>query len=223
MASLIAYLRVSTQRQGISGLGLEAQKAAVDAFMRAHHGHVVETFVEVESGKNCARPQLAAALAKCKAMGATLVVAKLDRLARDVVFIATLMRDGVDFVACDMPFANKLTVHILSAVAQAEGEAISHRTKVALQAAKARGVKLGGFRGRHLTNGERNKGRAVQRARAHERASLLLPIISEIKASGSTTLAAIASALNERGVLATRGGKWAPTQVMHVLRAVPAR
>src|ERR1700680_353021 len=117
MTPIIAYLRVSTARQGRSGLGLEAQKATVEGFAKSTSRIISETFVEVESGKNCERPQLVKALARCKLTGATLVVAKLDRLARDLVFVATMLRDGVDFVACDAPYANRLTLGILAAVA----------------------------------------------------------------------------------------------------------
>jgi DNA invertase Pin-like site-specific DNA recombinase len=139
----VCYLRVSTDRQGQSGLGLEAQRKAVLDFRNGGQWKLADEFVEVESGKRSDRPQLAAALA-CKRLKARLVVAKLDRLARNVAFISRLMERGVEFVAADMPFANKLTIHILAAVAEHEREAISARTKAALAAAKARGVKLGG-------------------------------------------------------------------------------
>jgi DNA invertase Pin-like site-specific DNA recombinase len=161
------------------------------------------------------------ALAKCKLLGATLVVAKLDRLARDLVFVATMLRDNVDFVACDAPFANRLTLGILAAVAEDEGRRISERTKAALAAAKARGVRLGGFKGRHLTDAERCAGAAVRARQARERALALMPIIGAIKDGGVTTLAGIADALNEQGVPAARGGSWAPAQVGRVIRAAP--
>src|SRR5215831_9781263 len=137
----IAYFRVSTDKQGRSGLGLEAQKAAVASYVAA--GQLLASYTEVESGRRNDRPALAAAVAACKQHKATLVVAKLDRLARSVYFIASLMEAKVDFVCCDMPTANRLTLHVLSAVAEHEREAISTRTKAALAAAKARGVKLG--------------------------------------------------------------------------------
>ena len=141
MATFIAYLRVSTTRQGESGLGLDAQVAMITRHVGS--GTLIKTFTEVESGKRCDRPQIAAALAMCKETGATLVVAKIDRLSRDLAFIANLMKAGVDFVACDMPHANRLTLHILAAVAEDEAVRISERTKAALAAAKARGVVLG--------------------------------------------------------------------------------
>ncbi|MEZ5584447.1 MAG: recombinase family protein [Candidatus Competibacteraceae bacterium] len=135
----IAYYRVSTDRQGRSGLGLEAQQQAVAAFVAQRGGVLTENFIEIESGRKNNRPQLAAALSACRQHRATLVIAKLDRLARNVYFISGLLESGVDFVAVDMPEADKLTIHILAAVAEHEREMISQRTKAALQAAKARG------------------------------------------------------------------------------------
>src|SRR5213080_3501248 len=139
----IAYFRVSTDKQGKSGLGLEAQRNAVLDYLNGGRWSLVQEFVEVESGKHSDRPQLTAALAACKKHKAKLVIAKLDRLSRNLAFIATLMESGVEFVAVDMPEANKLTVHILAAVAEHEREMISERTKAALKAAKARGTRLG--------------------------------------------------------------------------------
>ena len=143
----ISYLRVSTARQGASGLGLEAQRDAVTRYLNGGHWQLVQELVEVESGKRNDRPQIAEALRLCRLHKATLVIAKLDRLARNVHFISSLMESGVDFVACDFPEANRLTVHILAAVAEHEAGMISGRTKAALSAARARGVALGGQRG----------------------------------------------------------------------------
>lgn len=170
MTRFIAYLRVSTARQGQSGLGLEAQRSIVEGFARSNGGNIVEIFIEVESGKLNDRPELAAALARCKATGATLCVARLDRLARDLVFVAIMLRDGVEFVACDAPFANRLTLGILAAVAEDEGRRISERTKSALRAAKARGTVLGGYRGVPPTDVAKAKGRAAQASAARARA-----------------------------------------------------
>ena len=139
----VAYLRVSTDKQGRSGLGLEAQRAAVAAHVDGTRGQIVSEFVEVESGRRKDRPQLAAALDACRALRAILVIAKLDRLARNVAFVSNLMESGVEFVAADMPTVNRLTIHILAAVAEEEARMISARTKAALAAAKARGVRLG--------------------------------------------------------------------------------
>lgn len=149
MTAYIAYLRVSTDRQGKSGLGLEAQQEAVSLFARGDDA-IIATLVEIESGRNSERPQLAAALRQCRQFGATLLIAKLDRLARDVAFVATLMKSDVRFIAADMPEADPFRLHIESAIAEEESRKISARTKAALAAAKARGVKLGGFRGRGL-------------------------------------------------------------------------
>jgi DNA invertase Pin-like site-specific DNA recombinase len=139
----VAYFRVSTDKQGASGLGLEAQRSAVARHVAGQEGVIVAEFEEIESGKKNDRPQIAAALAACRVRRACLVIAKLDRLARNVFFISSLMESGVDFVACDNPHATKLTIQILAAVAEHEREQISQRTIAALKAAKARGVKLG--------------------------------------------------------------------------------
>src|SRR5580704_1542251 len=145
-ASFVAYYRVSTQRQGRSGLGLEAQQKAVRDYLNGGDWRMVGEFVEVESGRRKDRPRLAEALSMCRVHGAKLIIAKLDRLARNVAFISTLMDSGVDFEAADFPQANRLTIHILAAVAEHEARMISERTKAALAAAKRRGVKLGGHR-----------------------------------------------------------------------------
>jgi DNA invertase Pin-like site-specific DNA recombinase len=142
----VSYLRVSTARKGISGLGLWAQRAAAAGFLNGGDWTLVQEVLEVESGKRNDRPALATALKLCRKHRATLVIAKLDRLARNVAFISNLMESGVEFVAVDMPQANRFVVHILAAVAEQEAEAISKRTKAALAAAKARGTKLGGRR-----------------------------------------------------------------------------
>src|SRR5215475_2900322 len=140
---IVSYIRVSTARQGESGLGMEAQRGAVEAFAAQHGGAIVASYVEVETGKRSDRPELAKALCVARKAKATLVIAKLDRLARNVAFIANLMDAGVEFLACDQPFASRLTLHILAAVAEDEARRISDRTRAALQAAKARGRKLG--------------------------------------------------------------------------------
>jgi DNA invertase Pin-like site-specific DNA recombinase len=210
----VSYLRVSTDRQGQSGLGLEAQRKAVLDFLNGGQWKLAEEFVEVESGKRNNRTQLAAALAACKRLKARLVVAKLDRLARNVAFVSRLMESGVEFVAADMPFANKLTIHILAAVAEHEREAISERTKAALAAAKARGVKLGGPK---LKQAQR-RGIASNKANADRFAANVRPVIEQIKASGATSLRAVAKALNARGIATARGGVWTPVQVTAVLR-----
>ena len=205
----VAYHRVSTARQGESGLGLEAQRHSILTYLNGGAWELVGEFVEVESGKNSDRRQLAAALDACRKHKAKLVIAKLDRLSRNLAFIAALMESGVEFVAVDNPHANKLTVHILAAVAQHEREMISERTKAALQAAKARGKVLGNPRLREAAG----TGVAALKAKADRFAANVLPVIREIQASGVTSANAIAGRLNERGVKTARGGRWTHVQV----------
>jgi DNA invertase Pin-like site-specific DNA recombinase len=218
----VAYYRVSTAKQGRSGLGLDAQKNAVADYLNGGHWTLVDEVTEVESGtrKGNDRPALQNALALCRVHGATLIIAKLDRLARNVAFISNLMESDVEFTACDFPKANRLTVHILAAVAEHEAEMISARTKAALQAAKARGVKLGGDRdgviARHARKGNRASA-AVRTAKAEKRAADLLPTIEAIKAEGATSLRQIAAKLNEKKIPLPRGGQWGAQQVQLVI------
>lgn len=218
----ISYLRVSTARQGASGLGLEAQRDAVSRYLNGGHWQLVQEIVEVESGKRNDRPAIAEALRLCRLHKATLVIAKLDRLARNVHFISSLMESGVDFVACDFPEANRLTVHILAAVAEHEAAMISARTKDALRAAKARGVALGGLRGdterlaSMAAKGTRQSAIVRQQSAAKRRADLL-PAIEDLRAKGATSLRAIAKGLNRAGLTTPRGGKWTATQVLRTL------
>ncbi|MCJ2069396.1 recombinase family protein [Methylobacterium sp. J-030] len=219
----VAYYRVSTARQGRSGLGLEAQQAAVRGHLNGGTWSLVAEVVEIESGKRNDRPKLAEALRLCRLHMATLIIAKLDRLARNVAFVSALMESGVEFIAVDFPQANRLTVHILAAVAEHEAKAISERTKAALAAAKARGVILGGARP-HLaaTSAKaRAAGLAVRQAKARTRAADLLPVIAEIRAAGAITLTAVADALNARDIPTARGGRWSPVQVSRVEARAP--
>jgi DNA invertase Pin-like site-specific DNA recombinase len=221
--NFVAYYRVSTERQGRSGLGLEAQKAAVREHLNGGNWKIVAEFVEVESGKRSDRPQLAAALGACALRGAKLIIAKLDWLARNVAFVSNLMEAGVDFVAVDFPTANRLTVHILAAVAEHEAKMISERTKAALAAAKARGRKLGGNRGVPLTLEARQAGCERRTTIADERAAALAPTIVELRAAGAATLQAIADGLNGAGIPTASGrGEWHPVQVSRVLARLPA-
>jgi DNA invertase Pin-like site-specific DNA recombinase len=216
--NFICYYRVSTQRQGRSGLGLDAQKRAVREYLNGGDWKIKSEFTEVESGKRADRPQLAAALAACRLHGAKLIIAKLDRLARNVAFVSNLMEAGVDFVAVDFPQANRLTVHILAAVAEHEAKMISERTKAALAAAKARGVKLGGDHGARLTQKARRAGWEARMARADAKAADYAPAIAEIQAAGITSLRGIAAELNNRGIpTATGTGTWQAAQVSRVL------
>lgn len=215
-ATFIAYLRVSTARQGESGLGLEAQRATVEAFARQQGGQIGAEYVEVESGKRSDRPELAKALAAARKGRATLLIAKLDRLARNVAFIAAMMDAGVDFVACDQPFASRLTLHILAAVAEDEARRISERTRAALQAAKARGTKLGSpIAAQTVATARAAKSAYAAKANATTRA-----VIREVQASGIETLTGIARTLQARGVKTPRGrADWQPVQVSRLLAA----
>jgi len=215
----VSYLRVSTGRQGRSGLGLEAQRKAVDDFLNVGDGKVVKEFVEVESGKKVDRPILADAIKACRLYVAKLVIAKIDRLSRDAHFLLGLEKAGIDFVAADMPNANRLTVGIMAMIAEEERRMISRRTKDALAAAKRRGVKLGGYRvGSKLTAKARKAGQEANARVAAERAAYVSPVIAELQAAGAASLRAIAAGLNDRGVLTARGiGDWSATQVLRIL------
>ncbi len=220
--TFVAYIRVSTERQGRSGLGMEAQEAAIRDFLRTGDHLLLPPFVEVESGRKADRPELAKALARCRSTGATLLIAKMDRLARDAHFLLGLRKAGIEFAACDMPDANRLTVGILAVVAEAEADAISARTKAALAAAKARGKPLGGIRQgqRAPTVEEQRQGGAVSAERKRREANLaalrVLPRVVELQAAG-TSLAGIAKALQAEGVPTPRGGDWTATAVRRVV------
>lgn len=223
---LIAYARVSTQRQGQSGLGLESQQAAIAAYAASANGQILATYIEVESGRKADRPQLAKAIAHAKRSKAKLVIAKLDRLARNVYFLAGLMESGVDFVACDNPTANRLTIHILAAVAEDEAIRISQRTKAALAAAKARGVLLGSSRPGHWQNIEekRREGalRGSEAARLKREAQTkhlyqaALPAAKRLRESGMS-FQGIADQLNANGHFSARTA-WNKVQVFRLLK-----
>jgi len=223
---IIAYFRVSTKQQGASGLGLEGQQAAVEAYARQTAARIVAEYVEVESGKIADRPELARAIAHARRNKAVLVVAKLDRLARNVAFTSSLMRAGVDFICCDNPNANKLTIHILAAVAEDEAERISARTKAALAAAKKRGIKLGSARPGHWNGredrrlagarkGSKSAGQSLERAAA-EAYGDLQPIMADLR-ERRLSLRAIASELNAQGHTTRRGRPWNAVQVARVV------
>lgn len=197
----VAYYRVSTQKQGADGLGIEAQRAAVKTFA---NGNVIAEFTEVESGGKNNRPQIAMALDFAKLHKATLLIAKMDRLSRNSAFINNLLEAGVDFIAVDQPHATPLTIRILAAVAQEEREQISKRVKAALAVAKDRGVKLGGAH------------QSKQDA-AESFAKSLHTDLQAIMESGIKTPAAIARALNERGIRTPRGAEWGSGQVARLL------
>jgi DNA invertase Pin-like site-specific DNA recombinase len=213
----ISYLRVSTDRQGKSGLGIEAQRNSVAEYLNGGNWSLVKEYTEVESGKNTDRPKLDEAIKACRAYGAKLVIAKLDRLSRDAHFLLGLEKAGIDFVAADMPNANRLTVGIMAMVAEEERRMISKRTKDALAAAKRRGTKLGGDRG--VVPSKKTRAKAVEalQARANSRAADIAPIIAELQAGGCDSLRAIATGLNDAGIPTPRGGEWTATQVQRTL------
>lgn len=208
----IAYYRVSTDKQGRSGLGLEAQKNAVEFYV-AGRGTILQEFTEIESGKRSDRPQLAQALALCRQRKARLIIAKLDRLARNVHFISGLMESGVEFTACDMPEANRLTLHIIAAVAEHEREMISKRVKEALAVAKSRGTKLGNPRPGPVPP----RVREFASAKAAQHRGGVRPLIEELRQQG-LSLAAIAQELNYRSIPTARGGQWYAMTVRNVMQ-----
>jgi len=210
-AKLIPYLRVSTSRQGESGLGLEAQREAIRQYAKRVGAELLVEHVEVESGKVTSRPRLAAALAECRKEKATLVIARLDRLARSVAFVSKLMESDISFIACDMPGADRFILHVLAALAEKERELISERTKAALAAAKARGTILG-KNGRTLA--EKNKATAQTFAK-----SLEPDLLGSIK-NGNQTLRQHADYLNSLGRRTAEGGRFYPCTVQRILSRV---
>jgi DNA invertase Pin-like site-specific DNA recombinase len=221
----VAYYRVSTARQGRSGLGIEAQKRAVLDYLNGGRWTLLKEFTEVESGKRNDRPELSKALHLCKVTGAKLVIAKLDRLSRNAAFLLSLRDAGVRFVAADVPDANELTVGILALVAQQEREAIAKRTREALAAAKRRGVVLGNPNGaRALSRARKGNKAAVAaiRSKADSHAANLQPVVEELRKEGIESLAGIAAALNERGMETPRGGRWHSSSVRNLLARLEA-
>ncbi len=223
----VAYYRVSTARQGKSGLGIEAQRAAVATYLNGGDWSIVAEFTEVESGKRSDRPALDQALAAARLHRCPVVVSKVDRLTRSVAFLSRLLEAGVDVRFADLPQIEGATgtflLQQMAAVAQLEAGMISKRTKDALTAAKRRGVKLGGDRGVAPTAKMRAKGRAVLQARANSRALDIAPIVAELRAAGATSLRAIADGLNAKGIPTARGdGQWSAVQVARVLERLAA-
>ena len=226
MAKAVAYYRVSTRKQSASGLGLDAQRHAVEELCRARKLELVAPpFEEIESGKRDDRPELMKALDRCKVTGATLVVAKLDRLSRSVAFLAALQDSGAKFIAADMPEANELTVHILAAVAQAERKAISTRTREALQAAKARGQRLGNPNGAAALRraGPTTTGIEAIKRNADDHAERLRATVERLQADGSLSHSALAASLNAEGVLTPRGATWHPSSARNLLARLEQR
>ncbi len=228
MRPLVSYLRVSTSGQGRSGLGIEAQREAIARFAAAEGFEVVAEYIEVETGKGSdaleRRPQLAAALAEARRLGgkgspAPVAVAKLDRLSRDVEFIAGLMRRGVPFISCELGAnADSFTLHLFAALAERERKFISDRTRAALASAKARGQRLGNPRIAEAAAAANSRKAAL--ADAH--AAKVAPYIAEARAAGAVTLRQLAEALNARGVATPRGGEWQAMTVSNLLKRIEA-
>lgn len=215
MKEAIAYYRVSTDRQGNSGLGLDAQRQAVQAFTSLNGYHLIAEFIEVETTRRNNRPVLKEALDNCSQAHATLLIAKLDRLARNVAFVSKLMEASVDFKAVDNPHASKFIVHIMAAFAEHERDMISERTTAALQQAKARGVELGKY-GKYVLS-------VQNRQNADRFAQMMMPVFFELKQSGITTVRAIADELNRRKIPTFRQREsWYATTVHNVIRRLGA-
>jgi DNA invertase Pin-like site-specific DNA recombinase len=218
----VSYVRVSTGKQGRSGLGLDAQRAAITSYLNGGPWELLQEFQEVESGKNDERPQLSQALNLCKLTGATLLIAKLDRLSRDLHFITSLQKAGTDFVACDMPSASPFTIHIYAALAQQERQFISERTKAALKAAKARlGVEKFSKPVNSTQEGRLKgtlKAAEVRQEKADRYAASVLPVVLQCREEGES-LRQIAATLNTRNILTARGkaGAWTAMKVKAVL------
>ena len=223
MTAYVAYCRVSTDRQGVSGLGLEAQEATIRRHLRDNDSLVLPVMVEVESGTRRDRPVLRKAVARCRVMGATLIVAKLDRLARDSAFVSTIRRAGVAVEFCDVPASKGATgdfiLGVLAGVAQLEAGLISERTKAALAQAKARGTKLGGDRGhRHTAEDARGYGAlgGQRRAKMADASALAASdILDEVRTrlGAAASLQAVAREMNAMGAKTPRGGQWTATAV----------
>ena len=229
MKKYIAYYRVSTTRQGVSGLGLEAQRAIVTEYVAQRQGIVADEFTDIQSGRSQDRPELANAVSKARAIGATLVVAKLDRLARNARFLAELVDGDVDVVFCNLPdlppgSIGRFMVQIMASIAELESGMISDRTKGALQAAKARGVKLGGDRGGRVTEACRQKGIDVKKARAEAFAERARERIEAIVAEGVSSRAEIVRRLNQEGYKTASGrGPWHITMVSRIMDRLEAK
>ncbi len=218
-SKFVTYYRVSTQRQGRSGLGLEAQKTAVNDYLAAHDGRELASYTEIETGKANDRPQLTAALLRCRQTGAMLLVAKLDRLSRDAAFLLNLRSSAVKFQALDIPDANTLTVGVMASMAQHERELISKRTREALAARKARGLPLGTPRNLSAYAAQASrKGAAAVKAKARARVREIAPAIEAARAEGCASLRTVAAYLNERAITTPRGRQWTATAVANAVR-----
>jgi DNA invertase Pin-like site-specific DNA recombinase len=226
----ISYLRVSTDKQGRSGLGVEAQRAAVDSYLNGGRWTLVAEYVETESGRRSDRRQLAKALAHAKAIGATVVFAKLDRLTRNVDLLRSLVASDVDLVFCDLPHVpagamGRFLLTQMASVAELEAGLTSERTKAALAAAKARGTKLGNPNGARALKGKQvgnKQAVAAVKANAEYRAANLKGIVDDLRSQGIKSVRTLATELNARSILTPRGGAWHPTSVARLLARLSA-
>ena len=226
----ISYLRVSTDKQGRSGLGVEAQRVAVDSYLNGGRWKLLTEYVETESGRRTDRPQLTKALAHAKAVGATIVFAKLDRLTRNVDLLRSLVTSDVDLVFCDLPHVpigamGRFLLTQMASVAELEAGLISERTKAALAAAKARGVRLGNPNGARALKGKQTGNKqavAAVKANAEHRAANLKGIVDDLRSQGVNSVRTIPAELNARGMLTPRAGTWHPTSVARLLRRLSA-
>ena len=218
MTKFVAYYRVSTQQQGKSGLGLESQRSIVANYVVRCRGDLIGEYSEIESGVKNDRPELLQALRSCRLKGATLVIAKLDRLSRNRRFLMELQDSSVKFVCCDMPDANHFTIGLMANIADYERQLISERTKAALKAAKDRGVKLGNPKLALVRNTDPSKATEVRVERANAYKREMFEVIREIDSDGSMTATEIAFHLNDAGYQTPRGGLWSHVQVNRVLQ-----
>lgn len=221
-SNFVCYYRVSTNKQGKSGLGLDAQRKSVSDYLNGGNWNIIEEFTEIESGRKNQRPKLQAAIELCKATGSTLIVAKIDRLTRDAAFLLNLKDAGVDFVAADMPDANRLTVGIMALIAEQEREAISKRTKDALAAARARGVVLGAYsksdKSKYVGGkGTRQTALVASQARSRkfkEKALAKVALLSRYDPDGDKSLRELAAIFNDNGIATVSGkGSWSANSV----------
>ena len=222
---IVSYIRVSTEKQGRSGLGLDAQKAAIAAYAAKHEATTLGNYIEVESGKNNARPELAKALRQARVTGSRLVIAKLDRLGRNAAFLMNLSDSKLDFVCCDDQHTTPFNIGIKAVIAQHEADMISERTKAALAAAKARGQRLGNPNGADaLRRADRGNtaSRLAAKAKADAFATDLAETLADVRAAGHQTLHQIAAELNRRTIQTARGGVWHPATVANVIARLPA-
>jgi DNA invertase Pin-like site-specific DNA recombinase len=217
----VTYYRVSTQQQGHSGLGIEAQKAAVKEYLNAHGGVALASFTEIESGKINTRPQLEAALLRCRQAHATLLVAKLDRLSRNAAFLSNLRDSGVKFQALDIPEANTLTLGVMAVLAQYEREIISARTRAALAARRARGLPLGTPRDMSAHAARASAmARVMNGDKARARAALVAPAIKAARVAGCSSLRQVAEHLDDLGITTPRGKSWTATAVANAEKLI---